>query len=170
MNMRRDDCRTILELLPQYHVGALRGRRLRAVEEHLSTCTECQRELEALSATAELLDATEPLRPSRDLWPAVAAALRSRETRPAWFRSLVPVTPRAAVAASLLVVVIVAAVVLLPVRQSHEPAAILPRGVDDEALLFAQWHAEATLTSALANPYAAALTAFEASRLATEPR
>jgi len=154
--MTRTDCSRIRGLLADYQAGLLDGRRAEEVAAHVAECEACAAELAALRRTAALLDATEPARPSRDLWPRIAAQLRPRERPRAWWQSLVPATPRTAFALAAVVVLLVALAVVFPTH-SERPPAPLPHAVDDDAPLFAQWHAEASIRSGLADPYALAL-------------
>ncbi len=164
--MRATPCDRLRPLLADFQAGALDTSRAEEVGAHVATCAACAKELAALNSTAALLDATEPLRPSRDLWPQIATQLRPRQPSRAWWRGLVPATPRAAIGLAAAMLVIVALVVVLPLHWGPAPAVPLPYAADDDAALFAQWHAQASLTSGLADPYALALIAM--SRPATE--
>jgi len=157
-------CDAARGLLAEFQLGALVGRRRDEVAAHVAACEACRAELAALGGTAGLLDASEPLRPSRDLWQQVAAQLKPRATARAWWRALAPSTPRAAYAVAAAIVLIVALLVLFPIHLSNGPDGVLPHATDDDAALLAQWHAEASLTSALGNLPALALVAAEADR------
>ncbi|HEY6092656.1 MAG TPA: hypothetical protein VIV83_11745 [Gemmatimonadales bacterium] len=75
-------------------LGALRaGEASVWARRHITTCVECQQELEALYQRVAQLKALPSLRPPRDRWPAVRATLRSerarkRRTWGAWTGSL----------------------------------------------------------------------------------
>jgi predicted anti-sigma-YlaC factor YlaD len=127
------------------------------VAEHLADCVACRAELVALEHTADLLSTTTPQRPSRDLWPGIAAQLAPRKPARAWWRILMPARPHWALAAAA--VIVVALVLLLPFAADHGPGVRLPFEADDEAPLFAQWHAQASLSTGLADPGAVALVA-----------
>ena len=122
--MRCDQAR---RLLAEFQAGALHGRRNDEVAAHVAACEGCRAELAALRGTAALLDGTEPLRPSRDLWPQIAAQLKPREPSRAWWGGLVPSTPRAAIAVAAVIVLIVALSVVFPVHLSEGPPLALPR-------------------------------------------
>jgi anti-sigma factor RsiW len=154
--MTPTDCSDIRGMLADYQAGLLGGRRRAEVEQHLAGCEACRAELRALEATAKVLDETEPLRPSRDLWPGIARQLTPRRRPQAWWHSLVPSSPRAAFALAAVVVLLVAVAIVFPIH-SHHPLAPLPHAVDEDAPLFAQWHAQASIRSGLADPYALAL-------------
>jgi len=152
-------CDRAQALLADYQAGALNERQAAAVAAHVAECERCAAELAALERTATLLDATEPRRPSRDLWPGIAAQLKPREAQRAWWRSLVPASPRAALGLAAAVMVIVALMVVLPQHWATPPTVALPQAEDEDAALFAQWHAEASLTSGMADAQALALMA-----------
>jgi hypothetical protein len=75
-------------------LGALRaGEGSVWARRHITTCVACQAELEALYQRVAQLKALPALRPPRDRWPAVQAALRAershrRRTWRAWSGSL----------------------------------------------------------------------------------
>jgi hypothetical protein len=75
-------------------LGALRaGEASVWARRHITTCAECQKELEGLYQRVAQLKALPSLRPPRDRWPAVRAVLRSerarkRRTWGAWTGSL----------------------------------------------------------------------------------
>ncbi len=63
-------------------LGALRaGEASVWARRHITTCAQCQAELEALYQRVAQLKALPALRPPRDRWPAVHAALRVERSR-----------------------------------------------------------------------------------------
>src|SRR5438552_678428 len=63
-------------------LGALRaGEASVSARRHITTCTQCQAELEALYQRVAQLKALPALRPPRDRWPAIHAALRVERSR-----------------------------------------------------------------------------------------
>lgn len=84
-------------------LGALRaGEASVWARRHITTCAQCQTELELLYQRVAQLKALPALRPPRDRWPAVRAALRSersrrRRTWGAWIGSLALAATLAAV-------------------------------------------------------------------------
>jgi len=150
-------CDAVRRLLAEFEADALSGRRAEDVAAHVTDCDACRAELAALRHTGRLLDATGPLRPSRDLWPQIAAQLAPRPVARPWWRTPALSTPRAAYGVAAAIVLIVALSVLLPAHLGNGPDAVLPHAVDDDAALFAQWHAQASLTSGMADSQAVAL-------------
>lgn len=62
--------------------GALRaGEGSVWARRHITTCLECQKELEALYQRVAQLKALPSLRPPRDRWPAVRSVLRAERSR-----------------------------------------------------------------------------------------
>ena len=144
------DCRQAKRLLSLHCAGALSKARRDSVEAHVADCAACRRELDALARTAALLSETPPLRPGRDLWPGVATQLAPRPARVAWWR---PLTPARGLAVAALMLVVVLALVAAP----HSPRdTTLVRGADEDAALYAHWHAQASATIGLADPYVVA--------------
>ncbi len=158
--MRQAGCRPVRDLLAEYQAGLLTERQRAEVAAHLRECGPCARELAALERTAGLLSGVEPRRPARDLWPGIAGRLADRRVRHSWWAPLVP-TRRAwyVVGAALLVLAVVFVGVLA--RSPHSavsgPATHLVAETDAEAPTYAHWHAEASMTSALADRYALAV-------------
>ena len=73
-------CRDTRERLGDYVDGDLAEARRAAVERHLADCVDCRRELEELGAlVAAAAELRRDVEPERDLWPAIAARLRSRD-------------------------------------------------------------------------------------------
>ncbi len=63
-------------------LGALRaGEASVWARRHITTCAQCQAELEALYQRVAQLKALPALRPPRDRWPAIHAALRVERSR-----------------------------------------------------------------------------------------
>src|SRR5262245_2809973 len=63
-------------------LGALRaGEASVWARRHITTCAACQAELEALYQRVAQLKALPALRPPRDRWPVVQAALRAAQSR-----------------------------------------------------------------------------------------
>ena len=151
-------CDDSLKLLADYQAGSLDGARRDAVEAHLAACRSCRQELAALERTASVLGETKGLAPSRDLWPGVAAQLQPRRAARPWWRTLIPEQRPWAVAAAVatLLVLIVAGSVLLPPASGPPESARLVTQADEDAPVYARWHAEASLTSGMADPYALA--------------
>jgi len=149
-------CSEVLTALPDYQAGVLEGARRSAVEAHLAACSSCRGELAALERAAALLDETEALKPSRDLWPAVAAQLSPRKAAWAWWRIPAPRQGGWPAVLAVAIVLVIAAAVLMPPLSEPPEWAGLTSQADEEAPVYARWHAEASLTSGMADPYALA--------------
>ncbi|MBM3957681.1 MAG: zf-HC2 domain-containing protein [Gemmatimonadetes bacterium] len=167
MNAKR--CDGIRQRLADFDAGLLDERRAAEVTAHVVECEACGTELAALQGTAALLDATDPARPSHDLWPGVAEKLAPRSLGRQWWRPLVIPRRRWLEVAVVAAIVIVLALILYPVN-SGPPPGILPHAVDEDAALFAQWHAESSLASGLADRYSVALVVLDESRKSPESR
>lgn len=74
-------CHRIRDELSAYLDDTLSQRRRRPVEQHLKSCADCRRELDALRS---VVDAARSLpleiRPPRDLWPEIAGRLPTRRS------------------------------------------------------------------------------------------
>ena len=148
-------CSEVVNALADYQAGVLEGARRSAVEAHLAACSACRQELAALERAAALLDETQALKPSRDLWPGVAAQLQPRRAPRPWWSIPVPRQPAWRFALAAAFVLFVAFSVLVgPLSGPHE--ARLVAQVDEDAPVYALWHAEASLTNGMADPYALA--------------
>ncbi|MGQ9731451.1 MAG: zf-HC2 domain-containing protein [Candidatus Zipacnadales bacterium] len=154
--MARSDCHRVVKQLPDYQAGALTGVRRERLDAHLAECEACRRQLKALERTAALLNSTALRKPSRDLWPEIAAQLAPREQRREQWYFWLPVrrTGVAVVAVALLIVIMLA--MIMPRHVSHGPTVALEYEADEEAQLFAGWHAETSLLSGASNRYALA--------------
>lgn len=153
--MTKITCNAVREKLADYQLDALGASEHAAVDAHVKDCKDCRAELHALEATAEALSRTEVRKPTRDVWPGIAARLSPR--REAWWRPLLPTArmwPAYATAALLVVLVVGAA---LHGGPTPAPTVELPSAVDAEAALFAGWHAEASMSSGMADTLALAL-------------
>ncbi|MBM3476208.1 MAG: hypothetical protein FJX75_23295 [Armatimonadetes bacterium] len=157
MNAKR--CDETRELLADFDAGLLDERRADEVTAHAAECEACGAELAALKRTAALLDATEPARPSRDLWPGVAQKLAPRQPSRTWWGIPRPAQMRLALQVATIVLLILALTVILPLHWDQGPAVSLPHAVDDDAALFGHWYAQASLTSGLGNVQALSLIA-----------
>jgi anti-sigma factor RsiW len=157
--MTRTDCSRIRGLLADHHASLLDGRRAHEVAAHVAECEACAAELAALGRTTALLDATEPARPSRDLWPQIAAQLKPRERPRVWWGPPLPAQTRLGLQVATVVLLVLALAVVLPLHWNQGPAVPLPQGTDDEAALFAHWHAQASLTSGFSNVQGLSLVA-----------
>lgn len=125
--------------LADYEVGLLPAREAYAVARHLERCPDCQAELAALRATADLLRAEPPTDPPVDLWPAIRSRLTPRSARTrrpsrAW---------QPALALAMVLLLVVAAVWVLPALQ-HQALPLAPAGDGDtvaQVQLAAAWEA-----------------------------
>jgi anti-sigma factor RsiW len=98
------DCAQIQKLLADHAVGLLRGRRARAVSQHLAACSACAKELRALQRTAELIELTPAAAPPDDLWAGLSRRLADeRVTRVQPRLANLWLRPAVALAAVLLV-------------------------------------------------------------------
>lgn len=70
-------CEEIKEILPEYSVGALKGRKARDVERHLEICPDCRRELAALRRVGEMVESLPLERPPADIWNSIAAQIEA---------------------------------------------------------------------------------------------
>ncbi len=114
------DCTEIIEMLPEYVVGALDRPAVAQVQAHLGQCADCRRELAALERTGDLLAPIEMLDAPPDLWRAIRARLEPRRARrPVWQAHWKPVLAAAAAAAMLVAV-------LLGWPLMHVPTAVDP--------------------------------------------
>lgn len=73
----------VIDDLPKYSVGTLRGRRKARVEAHLRECADCRKELAALERTGELVSAAPLEGAPADTWEAVRRRIESRAPAPA---------------------------------------------------------------------------------------
>jgi anti-sigma factor RsiW len=85
------DCAHVREMLADYSVALVGGRRRKALEQHLAACPECAAELRALQRTAELVEMLPAQAPPDGLWDGLSYRL-ARESR----QSAVRVRPRPA--------------------------------------------------------------------------
>jgi len=126
-------CPTINKLA-EYQTEALANREQQAIHQHITNCTVCQRELQALESTVQLL-ATLPVPALPDnLWAGVAQHLPNNPRiafRQRWWKALAGAGVAAGIAIGLLVM--------------HAPNARLPIApasasayVADHALLSSQ--------------------------------
>jgi len=155
-------------MLADYSTGSLGEAEAAHVRSHLETCQACRAELASLERTGDLLNGTEPMQPGADLWPGIAAKLAPREPARQWWRVLLPnrrTWPAFAAAAAILLLVIVP---MVGTRVSHGPMVAIPAAVDEEAPMFAQWYAEASLSNGASDPYALALALSERKAAAKE--
>lgn len=152
--MRCDEAR---DNLAEFAVGGLDEPSRSALQAHLEACADCRKEREALLATGRLLDTTELLRPSRDLWPDVAAALRGRKRvrAPWWQLEWIP-HPRwaIAVATTAAAAAAIALALFLP-HPAHAPQ--IATAIDEDAAIFARWNAGAALEGGFADAHAFAV-------------
>ncbi len=149
-------CEQVRDNLAEYGVGALDEVLRSGIEAHLDACAECQRRHEELLTTGRLLDGAELLTPSRELWPEVAAALRERTpTRAPWWRLTWLRQPRWAVASALAAAATVLALAVFLPRSQGVPTIVTE--IDEEAAVFAQWNAGATLQGGFADTHAMAV-------------
>lgn len=144
------DCRMARQVLPELVVGALSNEQTAEVQKHLSSCAGCRREHDVLLQTGALLNAMSPLRPSRDLWPAIRSQLKPRrQARPRqvldWLRR-----PQWALAAAAIVGLLVGGIATLVQRIPPPPPAIV-READEDAVHFVRWNAQAQLAQPLAD-------------------
>jgi hypothetical protein len=75
MNMR---CKEIRHKLIDYYENSLLPEERRLVQEHLDVCLNCQRELEKLSATFELLKKESSFKPEEHYWTNFVPGVRSK--------------------------------------------------------------------------------------------
>lgn len=70
------------ERLSDFLDGELSREETRRLEEHLESCASCRRTLEELRAVVARAGTLEDRPPPRDLWPAIAEAVRGGGVRP----------------------------------------------------------------------------------------
>jgi predicted anti-sigma-YlaC factor YlaD len=93
------DCSGIRDLLPDYSVQMLSRRTHREVEEHLSACAGCRRELEIMDSVVDLIEAHGSLEPPVGLFNGVRNRIESgvvTRERPPWWALFFTVPARAA--------------------------------------------------------------------------
>ncbi len=90
------DCTRVRELLPEFGDGRLGAGQVRPIEEHVTACAACGRELAVLRGTWDLLKAYPPIEAD------VAGAVQRRIRNP-FARALRILAPLAAAAAILIV-------------------------------------------------------------------
>ncbi|MGD8239349.1 MAG: hypothetical protein PVH68_12395 [Armatimonadota bacterium] len=150
-------CKQAREHLADFTVAALEDAARCAVQAHLEACAECRRAHDELVATGDLLDTTELLQPSRDLWPEVRTALSERRpARAAWWRLQWLPRPRWAVASAAAAAAAAAIVALAIFLPPPEPIDITT-ATDEDAALFTQWHAGAALQGGFGDAHAIAV-------------
>lgn len=71
-------CKEIRPKLTGYYENSLMPEERKLVEEHLDVCLNCQRELEMVSATFELLKKESPFEPEERYWTNFVPEVRSR--------------------------------------------------------------------------------------------
>lgn len=111
--MRRKDvgemrCEEVVELLPDYSVDLVRGRRRADIERHLAQCSACAEEYRSLMDAVSLVCSLPRSEPARPLWPGTRARIEAQAVeRPAMWawrqhgaRVLRPLTATVAVAAA----------------------------------------------------------------------
>jgi len=144
----------IVDRLPDYAVGALRGRAKARVESHLAECAACRGELAALQRTGELLNAVSLEDAPPETWEAVRE--RVGELR----RAAAPARPRFAwgLAMGLVAVLIVALGIFLqrptPVG---EPLLVMAVEADDEMQATIDGHLSTMWAAPLADEAAVGL-------------
>ncbi|MFB3882062.1 MAG: anti-sigma factor [Armatimonadota bacterium] len=103
MSELRYECQSVRELLPEYAEGALIGRELARVEQHLSSCERCRQEVADLRMVIGELRAIPADEVPDTLVPRLRRAIQERAPAPGlrllWPRVAVPVAVLAAVIA-----------------------------------------------------------------------
>ncbi len=99
-------CAEVVEILPDYSVDLVQGRKRAAIDRHLAECSVCAAEYRALMATVSLVRSLPAGDPARPLWPGTRARIEaqaapSRRGAPDWrgagvFRPLAAATALAA--------------------------------------------------------------------------
>lgn len=101
------NCREVQHRLPDYARKMLPDRETNAVEEHLRTCSSCQRELKELQRVVQTLKSREespaPAHYWSNLLPRIHARIEERQRR--WLPSWIPRLVYPVAAAALLLVV-----------------------------------------------------------------
>lgn len=65
------DCKKVKEKLSSYSVGLIHGKDKARIEEHLTSCADCARELETLERVALLIEEAPSIEPPVGLWNGV---------------------------------------------------------------------------------------------------
>ncbi|HID57559.1 TPA: hypothetical protein EYP37_13570 [Candidatus Poribacteria bacterium] len=86
-------CEEAKRLLPEYSIGALRGRKARDVKRHIQICPDCRGELAALRKTGEMIENLPLERPPANIWDSIATQIEAESQARAmspWRRWLKP--------------------------------------------------------------------------------
>lgn len=79
------ECIETQNLLPEYSVGLIEGRRGAEIELHLASCPACTAELAKLNNVMLLIDDLDAVEPPAGLWNGVYNRITAPEPRPsAW--------------------------------------------------------------------------------------
>ena len=144
----------IVDRLPDYSVGALRGREKVRVERHLDECAACRRELAALQRTGELLNSVCLEHAPPETWEAVRDRIGDLGRAPA------PARPRFAWGLAMgLVAVLIVALGLFLQRPTPigEPLLVIAVEADDEMQATIEGHLSTMWAAPLADEAAVGL-------------
>ena len=143
----------IVDRLPDYAVGALRGRAKVRVESHLAECAACRRELAALARTGELLNSLALEEAPSGTWEAVREKIG--EPRPA-----APRRPRLAWGLAMGVVALLMVAVGIFLQRPlglGEPRLVVAVEADEEMQATIQGHLPTMWAAPLADEAAVGL-------------
>jgi putative zinc finger protein len=120
------NCDTVLDVLPLYLSGELRGADLAELEEHLQQCRQCamavnaDRELDGALRTA-LLEETPDV-------SAVLSRVHEHMAAPWWIRMPHLFSPRVAVAAGVMIAIVLISLPAIYLQQSRKDLALAAAG------------------------------------------
>jgi hypothetical protein len=135
------NCGDIRELLSQYVDGVLDGETKALVDEHLSTCKDCQEELASLKMLVNELGSLEPVVPPRDFLDQLHERMEQRSSFSKTLRTLfvpmrlkIPLEFAGAVAMAILVFSLLH-VQKDPYRVAEAPVGLKQEGVAEKDAL-----------------------------------
>jgi hypothetical protein len=127
-------CPECLEWLYDFQAGKLEEKTRNLLQEHLSRCAKCQRELKDLKATLGILSQEKQIKPGEEFWvnflPEVRKKLEKREKK----RFAFDFKPRFLFASLSLALILIVATVLIW-KQKPTPLTEFS-GTDEEVLAY----------------------------------
>jgi len=131
-------CKQVREKLVEYELGALEEGESGAIAEHLQSCADCRRELEAMKRTSALLGPIQPSTPPPHLWLGIRERLRPRRRR--LWASLPQMRWQQALAAAAALLIIVGGFGWMALRRpAIEPSQELLASDYQQQQIVAQW-------------------------------
>jgi hypothetical protein len=148
------DCKTVIELIPEYSVDMVEGRVKDEIDNHLLNCIGCKTEFEKLYKVMKLVDDLDVVEPPADLWNGVYAKISSNKKKTIWdiLKSPIPVKPlrwSLGVSVAILIIVLFFSRFENPANQTSISQRTVSTRNSDE---FTQGHIIFTNTDLFADP------------------